>query len=163
MLPTPVADEAFDVHDFDFIFYSPASGPQTRTGPRGHSKALWPTLLSTRPGAPALHEPGDFRTSWGVATDSTPPDTEVYFRLYRRRQVDRQSLPPLVVAGGKLTGAQTEAPFSGFQFNLSLRPTEAGQLLLLCQQHGSSVPAFPNGGSLQDCLEWYRQLKECLV
>ena len=25
-------------------------------------------------------------------------------------------------------------------------------------QHESSVPTFPHGGSLQDCLEWYRQL-----
>ena len=47
-----------------------------------------------------------------------------------------------------------EAPFSGFQFNPKL---EAGQW---CQQHESSVPTIPDGGSLQDCIKWYRQLKE---
>ena len=54
-----------------------------------------------------------------------------------------------------------EAPFSGFQFlNLKL---EAGQW---CQHRESNRierierADVPDGGSLQDCIKWYRQLKE---
>ena len=47
-----------------------------------------------------------------------------------------------------------EAPFSGFQFlNLKL---EAGQWC----QHRIERADVPDGGSLQDCIKWYRQLKE---